>query len=380
MARPRNQYPTLKFHKKSGQWCLYRDNKRITLGTDRQAAEERRLRLLAEWSGQPVDPMPAGSLTVAEALDLYYADMEARQSDPRKLSRIGVAIAVAVEKHGSKLAKDFRGRALKDVRCLLVHKKHKRTERLLSRRYINHLIDALVLAFRWLAAHEYVPSENVAFLREMSKELAETEGEESPIIAAVDDAIVEKTLPHCLPTVAAMIKVQQATGMRPGELCSMCREELSTKPGEQIPIAGMDKSVSAIAFHGELIWLYCPSRHKNLHRRKPRVIAIGTEAQTLLRPFLEYTGEIFRNESGRPYTPATYGSAVARAIRAAGGIQHWSPNQLRKAAAKRIDGVFGKDGADMAAAMLGHSASRQALDSYIAEQIEKAVKGAAKAG
>lgn len=370
MARSKGAYPDLKFHSPSGQWCIYLNNRRVTLGTDRESAEHRRLALI---SGQP-QAMPApGTLTLAEALDLYRRHLVRQQCDRRKLARLDAAVRVLASQ-GHTLASGFRGPALKEVRARLCAQRHRGQP--LTRRYINHLIDAIVLAFRWLVTEDHVPADNLARLREASAELAESiGGRESLRTAAVCDAVVVATLAHCSPILAAMIQIQRATGMRPGELCRMSRAELSTRPDESVPIAGMSKRIAAVAFQGELIWLYAPAKHKNLHRSKPRVIAIGREAQALLLPLLA-DGLLFRTERGCAYTPATYGNAVARACRRA-GVERWSPNQLRKAAAERVDNALNPDAA---AAMLGHSASRQALDAYIQTQIQKAVEAAARAG
>lgn len=387
MARPKNQFPALKWHAGDKQYCIYRRGTRLRLGDDRAKAEARRLAIIAQEIGQDMAPTSVCTLSLDEAIELYREHLKKLGTDKRKIARVDAAI-IALENQGHKLAVDFRGPGLKLMRENLIKRIDKRTGRPLSRRYINHLVDAVVLAFRWLVANDLAPSENLTRLREMSAELAETAGgRETGKTAAVEESVVAHTLPYCHSALAAMIQIQQAAGMRPGELCSMRRREISTRPDEFIPVAGLEKKVAAIAFDGELIWLYCPSKHKNLHRSKPRVIALGGDAQRILAPLLKGLAPddpVFQSERGRPFTPATYGNAIARAIRQANLKRHvidrWSPQQLRKAAAKRVDAALGKDGADKAAAMLGHSASRQALDFYITEQIEKAVEAAKKAG
>lgn len=373
MARPNNSHPPIRFHSTSGNYCLYRDNRRILLGTDRAEAERRRMRLIAEWHGESTEiNTDSGKLTVSEALVAYFEAVRGSM-DQRAADRVCAAIQAATDRHGSMSAAAFRGRALAEVRAQLVRRKGK-TGKPLTRRYINHLIDAMVLAFRWLVAHDYVPADNLARLREMSRELAEKGGgRESEPIGAVDEETILLTLTKCPPMLAAMIRLQRATGMRPGELLAMRRCDISTRPGELVPVAGLDKTVQAVAFDGRLVWLYCPARHKNLHRRKPRVIAIGDEAQRVLVPWLPAEPEalVFPN-----WTVAKYGNAVARACKRA-GVKRWGVNRLRKSAAAAVDAA---QGPDAAAAMLGHSASRRALDFYLVEQIEKAVATAAKAG
>jgi integrase len=54
------------------------------------------------------------------------------------------------------------------------------------------------------------------------------------------------------------------TGCRPGEACAVRRADLD--------VSGP-------------VWFYRPPHHKNAHRGKARVIAVGPRAQELLRPF-----------------------------------------------------------------------------------------------
>ena len=46
-----------------------------------------------------------------------------------------------------------------------------------------------------------------------------TEAREAPPVRPVDEATVEATLPHLPPIVADMVRFQQLTGCRPGEVC-----------------------------------------------------------------------------------------------------------------------------------------------------------------
>jgi integrase len=66
--------------------------------------------------------------------------------------------------------------------------------------------------------------------------------------------------------IAAMIRIQLLTGMRPGELVTLRRGAIDTT--------------------GET-WIYRPVQHKTLHRGFTREIHIGPRAQELLKPFLK---------------------------------------------------------------------------------------------
>jgi integrase len=88
----------------------------------------------------------------------------------------------------------------------------------------------------------------------------------------VAQATVDATLPFLTPQVAAMVRLQLLTGMRPGEVAVMRGMDLET---------------------GGKVWLYRPGSdqgrhgaHKNAYRGHHRQILIGPRAQEVLRPWL----------------------------------------------------------------------------------------------
>jgi integrase len=223
---------------------------------------------------------------------------------------------------------------------------------------------------------------------------------ETPPVRPVPDAIVEATIRACSPVLAAMIRLQRLTGMRPAEVC-------------RITAAEIDMSGK--------VWLYKPTHHKLAHLGPDheRVVPIGPKAQTVVQEFLrpgdlnrplfspaeseEWRRDQLREQRPKPATAAqvrrdrgrraqaakrerrpgdrfdtqSYGRAIDNACRRAfphpelGGLQpidltpeqraeletwdrehRWSPNQLRHTAATEIRRAFGLD---HAAAVLGHT-------------------------
>jgi len=191
----------------------------------------------------------------------------------------------------------------------------------------------------------------------------------------VPDDVVKKTLPHLLPTIADMIKVQRLAGMRPGEVCRM-------KVGE------IDRS--------DKVWVYKPPKHKNDWRGQLRIIHFGKHEQKILLPRLEgktpdkyvftpteCVGErIERDAASRKtkvqpsqqlrkekraknpkrkfrecYTSQAYCKSITRTIaivneRLPDGekIPHWTPYDLRHA---QITEQIKSDGIDVARAVAG---------------------------
>lgn len=139
-------------------------------------------------------------------------------------------------------------------------------------------------------------------------------------------------------------------------------------------------------------WIYRPKHHKTAHHGHERRILIGPRGQSILRCYLNgelavpvfrpaqasaernaarraaYTPKpgsadyrmmpsyLRRRAAARPerfrerWTPGAYGLAVRRACEAA-GVPHWSPNQLRRAAATRVRKA---GGLEVAQVVLGH--------------------------
>jgi len=159
-----------------------------------------------------------------------------------------------------------------------------------------------------------------------------SEARETEPIGPVSDEDVEATLPFLSEPYRAMVKLQGLLGCRPGELTSM--------QGGDIDRTGV-------------VWIYKPRSHKTQHHGKERVIPIGPQAQLLLRPFLpDFTAQLlFRNNRRRVISRNSYEQAIKKACRKA-GIEPWSPNQLRHAAATRIRRQYGLEAAQV---VLGHS-------------------------
>jgi integrase len=274
-------------------------------------------------------------------------------------------------------------------------------------------VNSIKAAWTWLVSEEIVPADSLAAVRSVRALKQGEGGRETGPVAPVEKWVVDATLPYLSPAITNMVKIQRLVGMRSGELVRMRRRDISISPAERIDIPGIDgRKVSAVKVGNTTIWIYCPATHKNLHRRQSRCVAIGPEAQALLGPILmkrlpdeylfqpaEQIGACGRAmiAAGQFYGVRAYARAIARAVEranrdreernarvTAGGtseeeplIPKWRPGQLRHNAAET---AADQVGADEAAAMLGHAASRRAIDSYVQASILRAAETAAKVG
>ena len=406
MSRTPNRTPPLRYHKQTRRYYIFYGGKRVYLGSQRSKAEKRRLDMIASIiSGAPapvVHSIPSGGMTLASAVVQFREWAVTFYTDSRTLFRFDVMITAALSVHAETPVALFDGEAVEDIREHLLGRKPQ-----LARGYINCLIRALKTMFAWFKKRKIVSAGVLAEVRQVRALMPGDGGRETTPVPPVEVWVVNATRPECSPTIRAMIDLQRATGMRPGELCQMRRCEITTSPDEAIPVPGQSRHVKAVDVNGTAIWLYVPSRHKNLHRGKMRVVAIGPEGQKVLTPFLNRAPNdyIFRPaddltpaqqkalDVGTCYTVRAFHNALVRAVQRANKLRRqaadkgliptyvevpsWSPNQLRHAAA---EAAAEKTDAESAAILLGHSASRRALDAYVAACIQRASEPAAKVG
>jgi integrase len=136
----------------------------------------------------------------------------------------------------------------------------------LSRGVINQRVGRVRRMFKWGAAKKLVPHAVYAALADVEDlHMYRSAARETGPVQPVAESHVEAVLPHALPPVAAMIRLQRLTGMRPGEVVLM-------------RACDIDTTSSA--------WTYKPSWHKMAYRGQDRVIFLGPKAQAVVKPFL----------------------------------------------------------------------------------------------
>lgn len=366
--------PKLCFHKSSGQYYVWngKTKEREHFGVDPAVARQLYSQWVASNGGQPALPPPS-EMRVSHAVEAYRRFAEVRYTDRREWNRIKLAMDQVEILYGQLVASSFRARAFKDVRERFLHGGKKKAR---SRNYVNKFGKAIQTAWRWLANEEIVPAECAASVRMVPPLKRGEGGKERPPVLPPADGVVVATLAKCPPLVAAMLQVQLLTGMRPGELREMRWCEVSKSPTQPVPLAGTGRTVAAVKCGRTVVWIYAPAGHKTLGRGKARAVAIGPAAQKILKRFAKNKDYIFRTRLGTQYRGDSYARAVERAAKAA-GMPHWSPNQLRHAAATDIAEQFDDH---TAASVLGHAAGSSASKVYIEQAMRKAAEAAAKCG
>lgn len=357
-------------------------------------------RLIAEWiaGGRTyIKPSEREGVSVNEILlayrrfaETYYANADGPNA--AELERINLAIRPITELYGDTTAKDFGPRALKTVRDKMIAQN-------LCRLTINQRIGCIRRIFAWAVEEELIPpsvSHGLNAVRGLKR--GRSGAKESRHIGPVAEQVVDAVMKHLPPTLQAMVKLHDLTGMRSGELVIMRTCDI------QIPEQNQP-------------WLYCPQKHKTMNHGHRRVVLIGPMAQEILRPLLKRDVQTFiftpsqaqveRNierrakrktkvqpsqasrkkkaalikQPGERYTSASYRRALAyatdQAIKA-GDLPPgtaWRPYQLRHNCASRIRRV---GGLDAVRAVLGHrsvvqSAEYAEIDAALAAKTAAAV-------
>lgn len=280
-----------------------------------------------------------------EHAKIYYRKPSGRQTSEYALLEHATEPLLAVA--GDLDVQDVTGKTLAAAREWILHNRPDN-----CRRTVNAKVSRMIRIFRWGGdpEREYVPELVVARLMTLRPlPYGRSTARETPPRTAVPDDQLDQILAylkiaprghHLTPQQrearvrsSTMIELQLETGMRPGELCSMRVEDIDR-----------DGPMGT--------WLYHPAEHKTQHRGKVRVIPIFPEAQHLLTRWLTVkgikSGPIFdvRRDS--------YTRMVARTCERA-GLPHWSPHQLRHAAAVRARRQAGLEAAQ---ALLGHASTR----------------------
>jgi integrase len=350
-------------------------------------------RLLGEWKlhGRRLpapDPAAGSDLSVNELLvsylahaDQYYRKNGKPTSEP---TNIRYAIRPLRERYGHTPAADFGPLGLKAVRQRMI-------ESGLCRSETNKQIGKIKRAFKWAVSEGLVPPTVLLGLQAVSALLeGRCDVRESEPVGPVPDAFVEAVLPHVSRQVAAMIRLQLLTGMRPGEVCLMRTIDLDTS--------------------GK-VWTYVPSTHKTAHRGKARTIMIGPKAQAVLREWLRPELEAFlfspreamaerqrerraarktplcpakeaKRRKAKPkqnpadrYETRSYYQSIYFACKQA-GVPRWGLNRLRHSAATAIRRELG---IDVARAVLGH-ADASTTTIYAERDLNVAAAAMAKIG
>lgn len=384
--------PKYRLHKASGLAVVTINRRDHYLGT--YGTKHSKLaydRLIKEWdsTGQSASFGISTGATIAMLISDYldHCEIYYPRSPNSETNQSRLALKY-LEPYFDQPAEEFGPLKLKAVRETMISSTTKATGKPFSRQYVNRLIDRICRMFRWASENEIVPIQiHQSLINVPGLKKGRSKAREAPPVRPVADEIVERTLPFCSPIIRDMIRLQQLTGMRPGEVCVL-RASMIRQSGE--------------------IWVVEFDSHKTAWRGKERYVYLGPQAQEILSRYDEREPEthIFSPEEsqawrnaqrsfnrttpmncgnrpgyssrtrdrrkairkpGHSYTTASYARAIRYACQKAMPVPEgctkdeaiqwrqewwWSPNQLRHAAATRFRSEHGLEAAQV---LLGHS-------------------------
>lgn len=271
MPRLINAVPKYRKHRGSGQALVVLNGQEHYLGRyGSKSARQKYDQLLREWlaAGRSLSPakMNGESTSVVELVVSYLQHAKKHYRKNGKLTSEYQSLVSALrfvrQLYGRTPAKDFGPLALQAVMERMV-------EHGLARTSINQHASRIRRMFRWGASRELVSATVHQELKSVAGyEAGRTDARETDPVEPVADDVVDVTLPHLSPTVAAMVQLQRLLGCRPSEICILRPMDLN-RSGD--------------------VWRYQPESHKNQHRKGRsalRTIFIGPRSQQLLSPYL----------------------------------------------------------------------------------------------
>jgi integrase len=412
MPKLSNRLPSYRLHKPSGQAIVTLDGRDFYLGTHSTDESRDRYKLIIqEWLASQKKLPPSGptgsrsqtpiNITINEIFLPYWKHVQQyyrKNGKPTsEVRNIKAALAPLLKTYGTYPAKEFGPLSLKTYREQLVKEGF-------TRKVINKKLPRVKQFFKWAVASELIPPQIYQALQAVSGlKRGRTSAPESKPVKPVPVELIEATLKHANRFVAAMIRLQLYTGMRPAEVTII-------RPCD------IDRS--------EKTWIYRPFTHKTEHHGKERLIFLGPRAQRVLIPFLSIEPDEFlfsprkvkqemyeqrrtnattkrytpckrkrkpKRQPGEHYTTDTYENSIHRGtdkafpppegldeeqIKAWRKRYRWTPNRLRHTAATFLRKEFGLDAARV---ILGHS-SPTVTEVYAELDYEKAADIMAQVG
>jgi integrase len=289
---PRTTYPTYRRHKQSGHAIVtLRDKlggrRDILLGRyGTVASRAEYARVIAEWeaSGRhlPQTVATGADLTINELAARFWphAELHYRRPDgttTNELNDFKYSLRPLKHFYGHTFAKDFGPLALKAVHQTMIkgyeHPKYGQ-QIPFCRGVVNQRIRRIRRMFKRAVENELVPAAVLLGLQAVrGLQQGRSQAKETEPVKPVPEAFVEAILPHVRLPVAAMVRLQMLTGMRPGEVVIMRAIDLDMTGKVWLYRPGSDQGT-----HGT---------HKTAYRGQHRIIPIGPRGQEISRQWLK---------------------------------------------------------------------------------------------
>jgi integrase len=241
--------------------------------------------------------------------------------------------------------------------------------RKLCRNVVNQRITKILRVVRWGTEEKrrLVPDQVAAVLLLLRPLQAfRTNAPERSQVVGVPPEHVEQAAAVANPVIAAMMRLQLLTGMRPGEVRGLRRRMIVQREGQWMAAFGLE--------------------HKMAYRKQSRNVPLGPHAMKLLQDWLKKcpTDDSFvfrptqqKGSRGKlqQFTRYGYGDSIDWACKKA-GVPSFAPNQIRHTVGEQVRRSHGLEHVQ---ALLGHK-SRASSERYAPVVEEFAVQVARNRG
>lgn len=394
MSRKRKEIPTYRRHS-SGQARIRWNGKDILLGPFGSVESHANyVRVIAEIAGGGVASYTrhgsgsgSGSslaISVAELVERYLAHVDRQWANRikfnavRKKERAKRALGYVLRIYSGSAAEEFGPAKLTIARGAMIDAGY-------NVRHVNQCVSEIKACWKWAAGvAELVSGDSFHRLAAFPNlTVGESKAPAGRVVPPAPESAIAAVLSVVNPVVAAMIRLQLCTGMRPGEVCQLRACDVDKSGVLRLPEGG------TVAIPG--VWLYRPAAHKTQHHGHDRVVLIGPSGQKILKKWLatrraavDPAAFVFspakawggNNERHRDrYDVDAYRRCITYAITKT-GCTHWHPHQLRHNAGTRIAAEFGPE---IARIVLGHR-TLAVTRGYVVDDLRRAAEAMAKAG
>lgn len=328
MGRPLNHLPTYISHPSGIARIYWRGQFRNLPGAygsiESQAAFHRLSAVIAAIGRFP-DEEPAKT-TVAELGERFIAHARQRYRYSRESINLSYAVDAMTELFGDRPAESFGPPELKAVRYRLLQRGQ-------CRNTVNARAKQITAIFRWAVEERIVPHGVWATLSAVRPIARGQDGAtDYDAVRPISDGHYMMTLDKIPSRYRPALEVQRLTGMRSGELLSMCPY--------QVIMTGRH-------------WFYRPRSHKTMFTTGDKIIGIVKDAAVILTGCMP---ETWAHRWFAWSVDTHYHAVVRAAIRA--GVPPWHPHQLRHGVATRLERLFGEHGREAARLILSHTDTR----------------------
>jgi integrase len=322
-----------------------------------------------------------GQTTMADLLNAYDLNAQATFAKTRTGSenpnyrRWSFAAKFIRDRYGDWPVRSFGPDELRTIQGQLRSYRYTRgkdeTPRQMTRLSVNKTINEVHRMFSWAVGRRMIDVAQERSLRELRPLRRGDEGtQESKIRRPVLREELEAVVNVAHPTLGDMLRLMWLIPIRPNELCSMRPCDLHRDDPD--------------------VWLYVPVEHKTMGKDRARAIPLTRSVQSIIEPRMaqcegaedfifsprraeaERRAKLFDDrqtplscgnrpgtnrrdkptkQAGDRYRPDSFAQATRKACQRA-EVEPFSPYDLRRTAATRVDAVLGRDAAKH---LLGHT-------------------------